>query len=68
MCPNDDMISTGHSEDDDPFLERKRRRRKVKESQLVTSEESLLRRLDGLVVREYERMPCRVSEEWMKKI
>jgi hypothetical protein len=61
------LQSTGHSEDEDP-LEKKRRRRKLKENDLVTSEEGVSRRLEGLVIRESERGVCAVSEEWRAKM
>lgn len=58
-CPSDDHLSTAISEEDEGH-ERKKRKRKVKESELVTSEDALTRRLDNLVVGEKERQPCRV--------
>jgi hypothetical protein len=37
-CANDDLMSTGHSEEDDMFMEKRHRRKKIKESELVTKE------------------------------
>jgi hypothetical protein len=54
-------MSTGHSDEDENFLEKRRRRRKIKESELTTNEESLTKRLEGLMIREEDREPCRVS-------
>jgi hypothetical protein len=70
-CPQDELQSTGHSEDDEQE-ERKKRRRKVKENDLLCEEEVLLKRLNCMVIREEDRQPCRVDErtlaEWQHKL
>ena len=39
------------------------KKRKVKDSDLVTNDKSLMDRLDNLTIREEERAVCRVTEE-----
>jgi hypothetical protein len=59
-------LSTAISEEEEN-VERKKRKRKVREGELVTTEEGLARRLETLVVNE-ERGPCRVEEEWLGRM
>lgn len=62
-CPTDDLQSTGYSEEEEVFEEKKKRRRKVKENDLLVDEAILLSRLNSMVLREDNRVACRVSEE-----
>jgi hypothetical protein len=70
-CPQDELQSTGHSEDDEPE-DRKKRRRKVKENDLSCEEEILVKRLNSMVIREQDRQPCRIEEtvmnEWQRRL
>jgi hypothetical protein len=49
-CHTDELQSTGHSDEDENCMEKKRRRRKIKESDLQTNEDLLTRRLENLVI------------------
>ena len=51
-CPQDDLQSTGHSEEDEFFEEKRKRRRRIKDSDLASSEDAIMRRLDSLTIRE----------------
>lgn len=66
-CPQDDLQSTGHSEDDEVYEEKKKRRRRIKENDLSSEEDVLMNRLNSMTFREDDRVECRISEEYLSR-